>query len=103
MPVAVPPAVRRHALAHEHARARRGLEHVVDALDLERAALLVRARADRGRDALRLLARDEGGRVGRAGRRAQVGLAADEDDGDRRAADGADFFYPLWVGVSQRG
>ena len=52
------PLVCWYALAHEHARARRGLEDVVDALDLERRALLVRARADRLRDPFRLLARD---------------------------------------------
>ena len=47
-----------HALAHEHARARRGLEDVVDALDLERGALLVRARADELRNALALRTRN---------------------------------------------
>ena len=47
-----------NALAHEHGRARGGLEDVVDALDLERGAFLVRASADRLRDALSLFARD---------------------------------------------
>ena len=46
------------ALAHEHGRARRGLEDVVDTLDLEGRTLLVRARADRLRDALGLFAGD---------------------------------------------
>ena len=27
--------------------------------------------------------------------RTEIGFAADEDDGDLRATDGADFFYPL--------
>jgi hypothetical protein len=69
--------VRGHALAHEHARARGGLEDVVDAGGGQRRALLVRARANLCGDALALRARDESGRV-RLGR-AQVcgrGLAA---------------------------
>lgn len=88
--------VGRGTLAHQHRRAGRGLEDVVDALDLERRALLVRACTYRLRDALCLGARDEVLRVGAALWWSEVRLAADEQDGYRRAADGADFFYPLW-------
>ena len=84
-----------HAVPHEHARARRGLEDVVDALDLERGALLVRARADRLRDLLGLLARHKAVRVRRARRRPQVRLAPDEDDRYLRPADRAHLFDPL--------
>lgn len=80
--------IRRHALAHQHARPRRRLKHIIDALDLERAALLVRARADRLRDPLCLLARDEVGGGGRGGAfgRPEVGLAPHEEDRDLGAA-----------------
>ena len=64
--VLVPAGVGGDALAHEHARARGGLEDVVDALDLERGTLLVRAGADRLRDAFCLVARDVVRGVGRA-------------------------------------
>ena len=47
-----------HAIPHEHARARRSLEHIVDTLDLERGTLLVRARADELRNALALRTRN---------------------------------------------
>jgi hypothetical protein len=86
---------RRDALAHEHARAGGRLEHVVDALGFERGALLVRARADLFGYALGLVARDVPPDVGRVRGWAQVRFAADEEDGDRRTADGSDFFYPL--------
>lgn len=75
-----------YALAHEHARARRGLKHVVDALNLERRAFFVPAGADGLRDALGLLPRHEVRCVRAAGWRPQVRLAADKDDGDRRPA-----------------
>lgn len=65
-PAAVARDVRGHALTHEHARACRCLEHVVDALDLQRAALLVRACTDELRDALCLRARHVLLRGGRA-------------------------------------
>ena len=87
------------ALAHEHARAGRGLEDVVDALDLEGRALLVGAGADLLGDALRLGAGDVLRSVRVVRWRAEVDLAADEDDGDGGAADGADFLYPL---ITQR-
>lgn len=93
---ALSPMVRRSTLAHQHRRAGRGLEDVVHALDLERRALLVRACSYRLRDALCLGARDKVLRVGAALWWAEVRLAADEQDGYRRAADGADLFYPLW-------
>lgn len=97
LPAALPPVVLLpvDALAHQHARARRRLEHVVHALDLQRGALLVRARADRARHALRLLARHEVRELGRVRGRPQVRFAAHEQHGDGRAADGAHFFYPL--------
>ena len=123
-PAAPPPVVlrrlavqpmRRRAVAHEHARARRGLEHLVDALDLERGALLVRARADDVRHALALLARHVPPEGVRGRRRVvlcgpQVGLAAHENDRDRRPTDAAHLLDPLrargepgprvgWVGI----
>lgn len=100
-PHPLPPTaiIRRHPIAHQHARARRRLEHVVHAFDAQGRALLVRARPDDLGDALALLAGDPGAGVfwrgGVRGGGAEVGFAADEDDGDGGAADGADFFYPL--------
>ena len=90
----------RHALAHEHARARRGLKHIVDALDLERGALFVRTCADGLRDLLGLCAGDERGRIGAALWWPEVRLAADKDDGYLWATDRANFFYPLLIMIS---
>ena len=56
--VLVPARVRGDALAHQHARARRGLKHVVNTFDLEGGALLVSPRTDRLRYALCLLSRN---------------------------------------------
>lgn len=92
---------RGHALAHEHRRARRRLEHVVHALDLQRRALLVRPRPDRLRDLLRLRPRHELRRVRAALWWPQVRLAANEDDGYLGAADRAHFFYPLREGAGR--
>jgi hypothetical protein len=99
-PTRVRTRVRGDALAHEHREPGRGLEYVVDALNPERGALLVRACANLLRDALRLRAGHERARcVLRVRGRAQVGFTAHEQHGNRRPADGADFFYPL-LGLS---
>jgi hypothetical protein len=88
--------VRRDALAHEHAQTCRSLKDIIDALDPERRALLVGARADLLCDALGLRACYKRARgVLRVWGWAEVGFAANEKDGDRWAADGAYFFYPL--------
>jgi hypothetical protein len=46
------------AFAHQHARARRSLEHVIDTLDLQCRTLLVRTGTDGLRSPLALLARN---------------------------------------------
>jgi hypothetical protein len=48
----VVPHVGRDTFSHEHAQPRRGLKHVVDALDFQRRALLVGARPGRLGDAI---------------------------------------------------
>ena len=89
----------RDALTHEHARARRRLEHVIDALCLQRGTLLVRARTDLTRHLLRrgrLHVQVRHRRLWTCGW-TQVRLAPHQDHGDRRPADRAHFFYPLVI------
>ena len=97
----LPPMVRsgRHALAHEHRRTGGSLKDVVDALDLERGALLVGPRTDLLCDTLRVRPGDKVLGVGAPFWWSQVRLATHKDDGYRRAADRAHFFYPLQRGV----
>ena len=91
------PLVCWYALAHEHARPRRGLEHIVDAFDLQGAALFVCTRANFLCDAFGFSA---GYGLGRYA--AEVGFAPNKKDGNLRSADRPYFLDPLQPDVSDR-
>jgi hypothetical protein len=95
----LPMATCRHSISHQHARPCGSLKHVIDTLNLQSRTLLVRPCTNGLRDAFPLLTGNP--RAGVLGGirmrdvRAEVGFAADKNDGNGRATDGADFFYPL--------
>ena len=86
-----------NTLAHEHARPRCGLEHIVNTFDLQGAALFVCTRANFLCDALGFSAGYGFGRYA-----AEVGFAPNKKDGDLRSADRPYFLDPLQPDVSDR-
>ncbi len=79
--------MRSNPLPHQHTSPSSSLKNIINTLNLQRRTLLIRPRANRPRHPLRLLPTHvvPVGGVGRG--RAEIEFAADEDDGDLRAAD----------------
>ena len=75
---------RRNTLTHQHARPSCSLEDIVNAFNLQRRALLVRARTDRLSDSLSLRSRDVFVNIRIMTRWTQVHFAAHKDYGDDR-------------------
>jgi hypothetical protein len=89
----------RNALTHQHARSSCCLKDIVNALNLQRRALLVRARTDRLRNLFCLLPRNVSVNIRVITRRTQVCFAAHEDYRDYGTTYGPYFFDPLITSV----